>query len=278
MRLLAAALPAALLLAPGAASAQERRETTTFLRGDWRLDAGLVAASGAAFLAGTFALKPSLAQRAPLDGLGHRPRSEPFEILSDAVVSAGIFGGLAMAKAIERGEGRHGLDQWRAPLVLAESVMLASAIVHVAKNAAGACRPRDWDDSRNRCDPDRGERHKSAEERLDEAHRSFPSGHTTPLAALAGASAGLWLLPSGRDPAFFPLTLVTGTLALSMVAIRPLAGAHSWVDTSTGFLLGASSGFLVSYLHTRTVSATSPQVSVSTSPVQISLAAAFLRD
>jgi hypothetical protein len=58
-----------------------------------------------------------------------------------------------------------------------------------------------------------------------------------------------------------------------MVALRPLAGAHSWVDTSTGFLIGASSGLLVSYLHTRTVTDTS--VSVSASPVQISLASSF---
>ncbi|MCS6898506.1 MAG: phosphatase PAP2 family protein [Myxococcales bacterium] len=275
MRGLVLALLVALLLAPGAASAQEQRETTTFLRGDWRLDAGLAAASGAAFLVGTFALKPSLAQRAPLDGLGHRPRSEPFEILSDAVVSAGIFGSLAMAKAMERGMGRHGIDQWRAPLVLTESVMLASALVHVAKNAAGICRPRDWDDSRSHCDPDRGERHRSAEDRLDEAHRSFPSGHTAPLAALAGASAGLWLLPTRRNPTFFPLTLVTGTLALAMVALRPLAGAHSWVDTSTGLLLGASSGFLVAYLHSRTIFPPAPRVPISTPPVQISLATTF---
>ena len=275
MRLLPAALATSLLLSSTAARAQERRETTTFLRGNWRLDAGLAAASGAAFLVGTFAIKPSLAQRAPLDGLGHRPRSEPFEIASDTVVAAGLLGGLVMARAIERGEGRHGVDQWRAPLVLGEAALLASAIVHLAKNTTGTCRPRDWDDDRARCDPERGERLRGAEQRLDEAHRSFPSGHVTPLAAIAGASAGLWLLPSGRDRAFLPLTVVTGSVALAMVALRPLAGAHSWADTGTGFLIGSASGLLVSYLPTRTASTTSPALSVSASPVQISLGGTF---
>ncbi|MCU0653724.1 MAG: phosphatase PAP2 family protein [Polyangiaceae bacterium] len=274
MRRLTAPFLALLLLAPDA-SAQQRRETTTFLRNDWRLDAGLVAASGAAFLFGTFALQPSLAQRAPLDGLGHRPRNEPFEMASDTVLAAGAFGSLFLARAIERGEGRLGVDQWRAPLVLAESALLASAIVHLAKNATGTCRPRDWDDDRQRCDPERGERLASPSARLDEAHRAFPSGHVTPMAAMAGASAGLWLFPTGRDPAFLPLTLVSGAAALSLVALRPLAGAHSWVDTGTGFLIGSASGLLVSYLHTRVVSTGGPSLSVSASPVQISMGATF---
>lgn len=253
--------------------AQQRRDVDTFIQGKWYLDAGLIGASGAAFLAGTFALKPSLAQRAPLDGLGHRARSEPFEIASDTVLAAGFFGSLVMARSIERGEGRQGLDQWRAPIVLAESALVASAVVHLAKNALGVCRPRDWRQDQRRCDPDQGEVIKGAEARTDEAHRSFPSGHTAPAAALAGASLGLWLLPDRRRPEFASLTAVTGVVALSMVALRPLAGAHSWVDTSTGFLIGASSGLLVSYLHTRTVTDTA--VSVSASPVQISLASSF---
>ena len=275
MRLPALLVAASLLLGAPAALAQERRETTTFLRNDWRLDAGLVAASGAAFLVGTFAIQPSLAQRAPLDGLGHRPRSEPFEIASDTVLAAGAIGSLVMARAIERGEGRQGIDQWRAPIVLGEAALLASAFVHLTKNITGTCRPRDWDEARSRCDPERGERLSSAGARLDEAHRSFPSGHTAPIAAIAAASAGLWLFPTGRDPAFFPLTLVSGATALSMVALRPLAGAHSWADTGTGFLIGSASGLLVSYLHTRTVSSGGPSVNISASPVQISMGATF---
>jgi hypothetical protein len=58
-------------------------------------------------------------------------------------------------------------------------------------------------------------------------------------------------------------------------ALRPLAGAHSWADTGTGFLIGSASGLLVSYLPTRTASPTSPALSVSASPVQISLGGTF---
>ena len=66
-----------------------------------------------------------------------------------------------------------------------------------------------------------------------------------------------------------------GTASCPAAFARPLAGAHSWADTGTGFLIGSASGLLVSYLHIRTVSPTSPAVSVSASPVQISLGGAF---
>jgi hypothetical protein len=105
----------------------------------------------------------------------------------------------------------------------------------------------------------------------DPERRGSARGQTGPLVAQGGSApprlrgAGLAL---GWPP--FP-----GSVALAMVALRPLAGAHSWADTGTGLLIGSAFGLLVSHRHIHTASPTSPAVSVSASPVQISLAAAF---
>ncbi len=273
-RLLFSATAIALSLSISApAAAQERREVTTFLGGQARNDLIFGGLTLGALAGATFLLEPSTATTAPLDGLGHRPRDRTFDIASDTVLLAGLAGGVAMAWSTEYSRDRSGADLWRSTLIMGESVALALTIVQAIKNA-GVCRPRDWVAAENRCDPELGEKKRTAEKRLNEAHSSFPSGHTAPLAALAGASAGMWLFPTGRNRDFMPVTVVTGSAALAMVALRPLAGAHSWVDTSTGFLIGSASGLLVSFLHTKKVAA-SASLGVSTSPVQVSLGASF---
>lgn len=257
MRPLTTALCLAGLLFSTATRAEERRDVALTMRGGGSIDAAYLAGAGAMFVAGTFVLEPKLGDRAPLDGLGYRPRNRTFDHLSDVTVGGGLVASVALGGLIERGQGRRGAEAFRAPLVLAEAALMASGVVHMLKNVGGVCRPRDWNPYSRRCE-EHGERHERLDDRILEAHRSFPSGHTTPLAAMAGASAGLWLLPTGRRDEFLPLTAVTGSLALAMIAFRPLAGAHSWVDTTTGFVIGSAVGFLTAFLHTRTTSNTTP--------------------
>ena len=78
-----------------------------------------------------------------------------------------------------------------------------------------------------------------------------PSGHTAPLAAMAGASLGLWLFPSQPAHEFAPLFAATTALAGTNLALRVVAGAHSWVDTSVGFAGGFALGLATAALHTR---------------------------
>jgi hypothetical protein len=268
---IAFALASALLLAPAAAHAE--RDVALPMLGSGYADAGFGAITAGAIVFGTLTLTPRLGDHAPLDGLGHRDRSDTFEQVSNIAFGATILGNLALGYGIESAHGQSGMDRWRAPLILAEGALLGSAIIQMTKNLGGVCRPRDWNDATQRCTTE-GESGADGEERILEAHRSFPSGHTTPLAGMAGAAWGLWLLPSGHRSEFIPLVIGSTGLALSMVAFRPLAGAHSWVDTGTGFLVGGLSGFLTALLHTRS---TTTSVTASPGPAgpQMSLSMQF---
>ena len=96
----------------------------------------------------------------------------------------------------------------------------------------------------------KGERGDSELE-IDEAHRSFPSGHSAPLAGMAGAAMGMYLLPSPHRPEQLPVALTTLGFALTVVALRERAGAHSWVDVGAAFVSGGLAGFLTAALHVK---------------------------
>ena len=228
------------------------------LPGGGATDVAVVAVSLAFTALGTFVIRPSSTTNiAPLDGLGHRDRDAGVGLATDLILGIGVLGSIGASLAGELARGSRGWASLRAPLILTESAGLSLGIVSMVKNLGGVCRPRAWNDATATCD--------SA---ADDDRRAFPSGHTAPLAALSGASLGMWLLPSGRrDPWAAGLFAATTALAASNLTLRVAAGAHSWVDTSAGFALGFSLGLATAALH---VSRAPVTVAVSGSGVALS--------
>lgn len=238
------ALPAALAIAlcPAAAGAQERpRAVHTIMLGHWGVDLGWAGVGAGLSLAG-LALHPRAdAHVAPLDGAGHRAWDAGAGAASDVVLWGGLGLSVGAAFTVEAlGVHARGWALLRAPLVLSEAALMAVGLVSLTKSLGSVCRPRAWSDAAGRC----------VSEEVDE-RRAFPSGHTAPLAAMAGASLGLWLLPSRPAHEFAPLFAATTALAGSNLVLRVVAGAHSWVDTSVGFAGGFALGLATAALHTR---------------------------
>jgi membrane-associated phospholipid phosphatase len=123
----------------------------------------------------------------------------------------------------------------RTSLIDLEAVLLTSGIVATVKRLAGRCRPRSW--LGGRCS---GE---------DEEYTAFPSGHTAPVAAVAGVHLSL----AARTPGHAGLRLGALGLAeaatLLTMALRIGAGAHSWEDVGTGFVVGHLTGVALGYAH-----------------------------
>ncbi len=243
-----------LAAAPALAVAPTARLVTA-LPGGGATDVAVLAVSATSIALGTFVLAPpSSTHVAPLDGLGHRDRDGSVGLATDIILGLGGLGAIGVSLAGELARGSRGWDSLRAPLVLTESAALALGVTSLVKNLGGVCRPRAWNDATATCDS------ANADDR-----RAFPSGHTAPLAALSGASLGMWLLPSGRrDPWAAGLFVATTALAAGNLSLRVAAGAHSWVDTSAGFALGFSLGIATAALHVRRVPVT---VAVSGSTV-----------
>ena len=222
--------------------------------GPWE-DVGYIALGGASLAVGSLALSPPTVNVAPLDGLGHRAFDATWDTTSTVVLVGGMTLGLGFAWGTERiGSHRTGWDALRAPLILGEAALMASGIVNVVKNIVGECRPRSWRDATQTCVPYDGN--------TREEHVAFPSGHTAPLAAMAGASLGMMLLPTHTRAEYLPLTLVMTALAGTNLVARELAGAHTFVDTTAGFVLGAGVGFATAALHVHSL-----PVTVGLSPV-----------
>ena len=238
MRALALSFP--LLLAPSIALAQSApsRDVRLAMGGSLAWDAGYVALGGGLALVGVFASPPTV-DRAPFDGGGHRVWRPEVGTATDVVLWGGLVATVGLGLAVERwGRGESGLTLLRAPLVLAESTVMALGLVGVVKVAVGECRPRAWSDAEARC---------ASGEREDRV--SFPSGHTASLSAMAGASLGMMLLPTGGRRAYWPLLAASGALAATNLVLRVVAGAHNWVDTSAGFALGLGVGFATAAAH-----------------------------
>jgi membrane-associated phospholipid phosphatase len=254
------AFVAALAVATGARAegGERRRDVGVTMLGNGAYDAGFVALAAGALLGGTYVLRPSGGDRAPLDGLGRREHVPHLDRAGDFAVGIGLGTGATLALLTELGDGERGWRLARGPLVVAEGALAASAFTQLLKNVFGVCRPRDWEPVARRCGVSGESARRSPRERADEAHRSFPSGHNAPLAGMAGASMGLYLLPTGRRPEYLPVALTATGFALTTVVLREQAGAHSWVDTGAAFLSGGAAGFVAALLHLETRAAPGP--------------------
>ena len=251
---LALALGAAVSLASRGATAEERRgrDVQLFMRGNGLYDAGWITLSVTGIVSGTLLFKPPRVDRAPLDGLGHREHSPQLGRAADASVAVGLGVGAGLAFLTEIGNGSKGRDLTRAPLIMVEGAVAASAFTQLLKNIFGVCRPRDWDGTQRRCLPTNKTGSSAAHEELEnEARRSFPSGHNAPLAGMAGAALGIYILPTGHRSEFLPIALTSTGFALTTVLLREQAGAHSWVDTLGAFAAGGLAGFAAAALHVK---------------------------
>jgi membrane-associated phospholipid phosphatase len=236
--------------------AAQGRDVQLRMGGSFGWDVGYVAVAGA-MLGGAYLFEPQIVDRAPLDGAGARVWRPGVSTVTDVVLWGGLGAAVGLGVAVERwGRGERGATLLRAPLVMAESALLALGVVALLKNAVGECRPRAWSDATGTCT--------SAEL---EDRRSFPSGHTAPLAAMAGASLGMMVFPTGGRRAYWPLVATATTLAATNLVLRVVAGAHNWVDTSVGFATGFGVGLGTAALHTYalpvTVGASAQGVSVA---------------
>ncbi len=202
-------------------------------------DISYVATAGV-MVGGAYLLEPPIVDVAPLDGAGARVWRPAVSTITDVALWGGMGATVGLGVVVERwGRGERGATLLRAPLVMAESALMALGIVALLKNAVGECRPRAWSDATGTCTS------AALEDR-----RSFPSGHTAPLAAMAGASLGMIVFPTGGRRAYWPLVATATTLAATNMVLRVVAGAHNWVDTSTGFAIGFGVGLGTAALHT----------------------------
>jgi hypothetical protein len=127
-----------------------------------------------------------------------------------------------------------GLEALHGSLVEFESVLLTNGITTLIKRLTGRCRPRAYHD--NICDE----------------FDAFPSGHTSPIAAIAGAR----LVRVFETPFHSQLAgLRVANVAIAEVGmtatalLRVAAGAHSLEDVVVGALVGQSTGILIALMH-----------------------------
>lgn len=254
------------------ARADHQRDISVWMLGSPLYDAGFVALNAAGLVIGTKVLHPLRRDRAPLDGHGHRPRVEALGRAGDVAVVIGLITGAGLSYAGELGSEARGLESFRGPVVTLEGALFGSMVTQVVKNFFGVCRPRDWDDLTRKCTT-RGEG-RDDESAIDEAHRSFPSGHSAPLAGMAGAALGMYLLPTTPRREHLAVALTSVGFAMTIVVLRVRAGAHSWADTGAAFLSGGLAGFAVAALHLK-VSDHSSAPSASAAPMIFSVGAPF---
>ncbi|EYF08147.1 phosphatase PAP2 family protein [Chondromyces apiculatus] len=230
---------AALLALPASAAAQSPGPTVP----DWAFRSAPAEAVLAGGSAASMALYLLLPQRHSTWGpYRARPHHTTLDWISDFTGALGgsllLTGGATLfegAYLAQNGAPDPYARALRTTLVDAEAVMLATGIVATIKRLTGRCRPRAWRDGR--CHGD------------DEEYTAFPSGHTAPVAAVAGVHLSL----VARTPAQGGYRLGALGLAeastLVTMALRIGAGAHSWEDVGTGFLLGHLVGVAVGYAH-----------------------------
>jgi membrane-associated phospholipid phosphatase len=266
------ALPA-LVSTPAFGDEPRTRDVELIMLGNGLFDLGYVALNGATALVGTYVIHPRRADIAPLDGLGHRPRVDALERASDYAVVIGLGFGVGLSFLTEYGNGVRDRDVFRGPVVVSEGALAGMAFTQVLKNVFGVCRPRDWNDTTHHCETV-GEVGIDDEAKIDEAHRSFPSGHNAPLAGMAGAALGLYFLPNPHRTEYLPVALSSLGFALTTVVLRERGGSHSWVDTGAAFVSGGLAGFLTAALHVRQSSAEGPPVATAT-PVIVSFGSSF---
>ncbi len=121
----------------------------------------------------------------------------------------------------------------RTSLMDTEAVLLATGITTALKRLTARCRPRAWRDGR--C--------------AGGEYNAFPSGHVTPVAALAGSRLVLAAQSdSGAVRRQLAFGFAEGT-TLATGALRILAGAHSWEDVVVAWTIGHVTGALTALAH-----------------------------
>ncbi|AUX40310.1 hypothetical protein SOCE26_017100 [Sorangium cellulosum] len=123
----------------------------------------------------------------------------------------------------------------RTSLIEAEAAALSTGLSSLIKRLSGRCRPRSW--RTDRCGD------------TDLDFDAFPSGHTTPVAALAGVRLNLVLRTTGDAAPRLGALALAETATLVTMALRIGAGAHSWQDVGAGMILGHVTGFVVAAVH-----------------------------
>jgi membrane-associated phospholipid phosphatase len=250
------------------------RDVGLTMQGNGLFDLGYVTLNAAGALVGAYVIHPPRVDIAPLDGLGHRPRVHALERASDYAVVMGLGFGVGLSFLTEYGSGSRGGDLFRGPVVVSEGALAGVAFTALLKNAFGVCRPRDWNESTRRCETV-GEDAIDDDAKVDEAHRSFPSGHNAPLAGMAGAALGLYLLPNPHRSEYLPVALSSLGFALTTVVLRERGGAHSWVDTGAAFVSGGLAGFLTAALHVRQSAPAVGPPAVTATPTIMSVGGSF---
>lgn len=258
------------LVAPSA-RAEQQRDISVWMLGSPLYDVGFVALNAAGLVIGTKVLHPLRRDRAPSDGHGHRPRVDALGRAGDYAVVIGLVAGAGLSYAGGLGSEARGFESLRGPVVTLEGALLGSMVTQIVKNFFGICRPRDWDNATRTCTT-KGEG-RDDESAIDEAHRSFPSGHSAPLAGMAGAALGMYMLPSTPRREHLAVALTSVGFAMTIVVLRVRAGAHSWVDTGAAFVTGGLAGFAVAALHLK-VTETTPAATTA-APVLFSIGAPF---
>jgi membrane-associated phospholipid phosphatase len=123
----------------------------------------------------------------------------------------------------------------RTSLIELEAAALSTGLSSMIKRVSGRCRPRSW--RTDRCGD------------TDLDFDAFPSGHTTPVAAIAGVRLNLALRTTGdAAPRLGALALAEAATVVTM-ALRIGAGAHSWQDVGAGMILGHVTGFALAAIH-----------------------------
>lgn len=130
-----------------------------------------------------------------------------------------------------RGSGVYALRQ---PLVDLEAATLTTGMVFLLKRLTGRCRPRSYLDGT--CAP-------------QSLRDAFPSGHTAPLSAMAGARLLLATRTEGAAEVRWGAFGLTEVMALTTAVLRVRAGMHSWSDVLGGVALGHAVGLLVAAAH-----------------------------
>jgi len=202
------------------------------------------------------------------------PRDDDFGALSDVTgkaIGSGLLAtahfGLEVSHYERFGVPDPGLRAVRTSLVDLEAVTLSIGIASAVSALVGRCRPRAYHDGR--CGP-------------EPEYDAFPSGHVTPVAAMAGTQLTFALRTDPTAPHRYALFGAAEGMTVATAALRMLAGAHSWEDVLAGLAIGHLTGALVQLAHPMnsvgrdpTAAPTSAAASPVTAPIWLTYGGRF---
>lgn len=157
---------------------------------------------------------------------------------SDVLLWGGVAGAFGVS-AIEALVHRHTVRKWAIQgVVMAQSILVAAGLTQVTKYAVRRARPLFFNPSAPR----------SARAETD-ANLSFPSGHTSMVAAaLTSLAVVEWLDEPGSGLAW-GATVAAGLVVPTVAALRVAAGRHFPSDVLAGGAIGIAAGVAVPLLH-----------------------------